>query len=92
MSAVTKDMIGTIVAMGGSSRRDHPSKARFRPGDIVRTIATPPVTHTRLPAYARGRTGTIMVDQGIFVTPETSAHGYGDSAQHVYNVAFRARE
>jgi nitrile hydratase len=50
------------------------------------------VGHTRLPRYARGKTGTIHRDHGVFVFPDTNAQFLGEKPQHVYSVRFAARE
>ena len=65
---------------------------RFAEDDIVRARNIHPVGHTRLPRYARGKTGRIVHDHGIFVFPDTNAHGLGENPQHVYSVRFAARE
>ena len=51
-----------------------------------------PVAHTRLPRYARGKSGTVVRDYGVFVFPDTSALYLGESPQHLYSVRFAARE
>jgi nitrile hydratase beta subunit len=78
---------------GGSpvSRADGRA-SRFADGDIVRARNMHPAGHTRLPRYARGKTGRIVRDHGIFVFPDTNAHGLGENPQHVYSVRFGARE
>jgi nitrile hydratase len=73
-------------------RRDLPIEPRFKVGQSVRALNINPVTHTRLPRYARGKSGTIDRGQGIFVFMESSALGLGEKPQHVYSVRFSARE
>ena len=72
--------------------RDAPSVARFTAGQPVRARNMNPVTHTRLPRYARGKSGTVVRDYGVFVFPDTSAVFLGESPQHLYSVRFSARE
>ncbi len=48
--------------------------------------------HTRLPAYARGRRGTVVSLHGGWVYPDTNAHGRGENPQHLYTVAFDGAE
>src|SRR5262249_48759759 len=48
--------------------------------------------HTRLPRYARGKTGVIIRDHGVFLFPDTNAAFLGEKPQHVYSVRFTARE
>jgi nitrile hydratase len=58
----------------------------------VRARVINPTGHTRLPRYARGKIGTIHLDHGVYVFPDTNAHFKGESPQHVYSVRFGARE
>jgi nitrile hydratase len=64
----------------------------FKVGQHVRARNINPAGHTRLPRYARGKTGTIVRDHGVYSFPDTSAHFLGDKRQHVYSVRFAARE
>jgi nitrile hydratase len=78
---------------GGSPvSRTGGSPARFKINDQVRARNMHPTGHTRLPRYARGKTGQIVRDHGVFVFPDTNAHGLGEHPQHVYSVRFEARE
>ena len=81
-----------LVANGVPTSRDLDIAARFQPGQLVRSRNLHPVGHTRLPRYARGKTGTIHRDHGVFVFPDTNAHFLGEKPQHVYSVRFAARE
>ena len=67
-------------------------RARFRAGRRVRARNINPAGHTRLPRYVRGKIGVIRHDWGIYIFPDTNAHHAGEARQHVYNVAFAARE
>ena len=64
----------------------------FRAGDRVRTRNMHPQHHTRLPRYARGKTGVIEAVRDGFVLPDTNAHGQGENPEWVYTVAFDGRE
>jgi len=77
---------------GNYMRPEAKAKARFKPGDRVRTRKLNPVGHTRLPRYARGREGVIARAHGIFVFPDSNAHFEGEQPQHLYSVRFAARE
>ena len=66
--------------------------ARFKAGDRVRTRNFNPTGHTRLPRYARGKTGVIEAVRDGFVFPDTNAHGQGENPQWVYTVVFDAAE
>ena len=61
-------------------------------GDRVTVANLNQVAHNRLPAYIRGKVGTVTFDHGVFVFPDTSAHRQGPKPQHVYTVVFTARE
>ena len=73
-------------------RFDKKYKSAFRPGDRVIARNFNPEHHTRLPRYARGKRGVVRYDQGVFVFPDTHAHGQGGKPQHVYTVEFDAEE
>jgi nitrile hydratase subunit beta len=64
----------------------------FAVGDSVRARNINPLGHTRLPRYARGKTGVVARDHGVYVFPDTNAHFQGEKRQHVYSVRFSARE
>jgi nitrile hydratase beta subunit len=65
---------------------------RFKVGDRVRTKNINPATHTRLPRYARAKTGIIEAVRGCHVFPDTAAIGKGESPQWLYTVVFTGRE
>ena len=67
-------------------------RPRFRKGQRVRARNLNPTGHTRLPRYARGKTGKIYRDHGVYNFPDTNADGRGPKRQHVYSVRFTARE
>jgi nitrile hydratase len=75
------------------ARFDRESSARpaFVPGDAVRTTASSPRGHTRLPQYARGRTGRIEAFHGCHILPDTNMAGDGP-ARPLYTVSFLAAE
>ena len=75
-----------------SMRRSAAAVPQFAVGQRVRARNINPVGHTRLPRYARAKTGVIDRDHGIFVFPDTAAHDLGEKPQHVYSVRFSARE
>lgn len=92
MPVLTADKVDSFVRTGGSARVEAPVAASFKVGDQVRVKNVHPSGHTRMPRYVRGKLGTIMLSHGVFVTPDTSAHGLGEAPQHVYTVAFAATE
>jgi len=92
MPALTADKVPSVIRTGGLASRDVPVAPRFRVGQRVRARNINPAGHTRLPRYARGKTGVIDRDHGIYVFPDTNAHFLGENPQHVYSVRFAARE
>lgn len=81
-----------VLRRGGPCDRPVAAPPRFEAGDRVRTRNINPVGHTRLPRYARARTGTIEAVREGFVLPDTNAHGQGENPQWVYTVVFDAAE
>ncbi len=84
--------VAAVLAKGGPCDRSVTATPRFKAGDRVRTHNFNPQTHTRLPRYARGKTGRIEAIREGFVFPDTNAHGKGENPQHVYTVVFSAAE
>jgi nitrile hydratase len=64
----------------------------FAVGDAVITDTHGVAGHTRLPAYARGRLGRVVMLHGGWVFPDSNAHGQGENPQHLYTVAFDGAE
>ena len=81
------------VAKAAMARFDRPIDAApaFAAGDRVRTKALGSAGHTRLPGYARGRTGVIHACHGGHVLPDASARGE-ERAEPLYSVVFEAAE
>ena len=74
------------------SAKDPSIAPLFHIGQRVRARNINPVGHTRLPRYARGKTGEIVLDHGVHVFPDTSALTGDPKRQHLYSVRFAARE
>ncbi len=90
--ALTAEAVPKIVAHGGSARVDAEVKPKFQEGDMVVVKNINPPTHTRVPRYVRDKLGCIDRDHGVFVFPDTAAHGKGEKPQHCYSVYFSAQE
>ncbi|MBP2236960.1 nitrile hydratase [Sinorhizobium kostiense] len=86
------EMVADVLAKGGPCDRPVEAQPRFAAGDRVRTRTFNPETHTRLPRYARGKTGRVEDVQGSFVFPDDNAHGKGENPQWVYTVVFDGPE
>ena len=84
--------VGSWLAHGAPANRSVPSGANFQVGQSVRARNMHPAGHTRLPRYARGRSGTIVRDHGVFVYPDTHALFQGEQPRHLYSVRFSAQE
>jgi nitrile hydratase len=81
------DVIDYLPAAPGN-RRPVPVAPRFAVGATVRTATAGHPGHTRLPGYARGRTGRVTACHGGWVFPDSNAHGHGENPEHLYTVAF----
>ena len=89
---LTSEKAQILVTKGVPASRDVAVTARFHAGERIRARNINPVGHTRLVRYARGKTGTIHMDHGVFLFPDTNALFLGEKPQHVYSVRFTARE
>jgi len=77
---------------GKGSQRMLDSSPKYEVSSCVETINHSVPGHTRLPAYARGKTGTVVKHHGGWVFPDTNAHGKGEQPQHLYTVTFQASD
>ncbi len=76
----------------GRFDRPPPAPARFRTGDRVRARPLQTQSHTRLPRYIHGHTGTVEIVHGCHVFPDSAALGQGDNPQWLYTVVFEGRD
>ncbi|MHB2165447.1 nitrile hydratase subunit beta [Alsobacter sp. R-9] len=90
--AMTAEAMEAALARGGPCSRPATTPARFAVGDLVRTLNIHPVGHTRLPRYARGKVGRIERVHGVFVFPDSNAHGKGEDPRWCYGVVFDGPE
>ncbi len=81
-----------MLAKSRGAKVDVPVPPLFAVGDRVRVKNLNPPTHTRMPRYCRGKCGTVQLDHGVFVFPDTNALGLGPKPQHCYSVRFSAGE
>ena len=89
---VSAEEVPAVLARGGPVDRKPENKSKFAVGDAVRTLNINPKGHTRLPRYARGKSGVIAGVHGCHVYPDSNAVGGGENPQWLYSVAFKARE
>ena len=92
MPLLTAEGVQGALKRSDRFRMDVEVPPKFKPGDRVRTRNIHPLGHTRLPRYARGRTGVIARDHGVFVFADASGDGRGKIPQHLYSVRFTAQE
>ena len=90
------EAVAGVLAAGSPYVRDG-AAPRFAKGDRVRSRQPAHNTrvsggHTRLPSYAAGMPGEIVLLHGAHVLPDASAHGFGDCPEPLYAVAFSARD
>jgi nitrile hydratase len=90
--ALRKDDVARVVRNARGARLDDAVPPAFQVGQWVRARNLHPTGHTRLPRYCRGRRGVVAIDHGVFIFPDTHAHGQGNKPQHVYSVRFTAQE
>lgn len=86
--------VATVLAAGGPSDRAG-GAARFAIGDRVQTRRVAHNSfvrggHTRLPGYAAGAIGKIVLSHGNHVLPDASAHRLGEQPEPLYTVVFDA--
>jgi nitrile hydratase len=84
--------VPAVLARGSRCDRPVSTPARFAEGDRVRTRAGTVPHHSRIPAYVRGRVGTVVRCHGGHVFAEANAQGLGEQPQHLYTVAFEGTE
>ena len=68
------------------------SADRFAPGVRVRTRATDPAGHTRLPRYCRGVVGVLVEQAGRHPLADDRARGVAVDPQPVWHVRFAAAD
>lgn len=91
--ALAPDAVAAAIRAGASQAvaDAHQAPHRFRVGDRVRTRRVCGPGHTRLPRYARDRTGLVAAEHGCFIFADANAAGRGPAPQQLYGVEFDAR-
>ena len=97
LAPVTGEIMARLIAQGSPSARESDIAPVFSIGQNVRTLRPAGnrlVTggHTRLPQYASGARGQILLKHGSHVLPDSSAHRLGAGAEPLYTVVFNASE
>jgi len=88
---ITEQFLKTVKE-GFPSNRDVKRNPRFKVGENVFTRNMNPTGHTRLPRYARGKSGIVARVHEAFVFPDSNASGLGENPQHLYTVRFEGKE
>jgi nitrile hydratase beta subunit len=73
-------------------RGNAPQRERFAPGDRVRVRLDFVPGHIRLPAYIRGKVGTVVGESPAYPFPDAHAHGIHAEDEPTYDVRFRAED
>ena len=94
--ALRPAQVEPMLRRGNSTSRDG-TQPTFKVGTQVRSRlparnALVPGGHTRLPAYAAGHIGTIILSHGSYVLPDSHAHYLGEAPEPLYAVAFDAAD
>lgn len=84
--------VPAALARGSATERPARTTPRFQPGDRVRTDDRVTDHHSRLPAYARGKRGTVERVHGTHVFADAHAQGLGEQPQWLYSVVFDGAE
>jgi nitrile hydratase len=92
LSPLLADQVVPALLRGSPYSRPPEAPARFAPGDAVRTRTINPAGHTRLPRYARGKQGVVERVHGVYVFPDSHAHGGGEAPQWLYGIRFTGPE
>ena len=90
-SPMTVEQVEAALTSPVDFSRDGGAPAAFAVGDAARCIAEGHQGHIRLPAYARGRRGTIHDFRGHHLVPDEGARGV-HLAEPLYTVGFEAGE
>lgn len=93
--ALKAGSVTSVLRNGSPYIRESGPAALFAIGDQVRTASHSPNHtiaggHTRLPSYAMGRVGRIVMRHGNHVLPDSNAHGLGEAPEPLYAVEFKA--
>ncbi|MGH6692267.1 MAG: nitrile hydratase subunit beta, partial [Gammaproteobacteria bacterium] len=72
--ALTLETSSHWLNRGIASSADPGVPPLFEAGQRVRARNIHPIGHTRLPRYARGKTGVVARDHGVYLFPDTNAH------------------
>ena len=75
-----------------SPPEDEPTSRRFKLGDAVRARNINPSGYTRLPRYARGKTGVVAGERGVHILADANAAGPTTQRERLSSVRFSAHD
>lgn len=75
-----------------NNRRDTRAAAAYAIGENIRVCNRMAAGHTRLPGYLRGCAGEVSAIRGVYVFPDSNAHGRGEDPHWLYCVRFKAQD
>ena len=81
-----------LASPSAPGRSNAPGRERFKPGDRVRVKLDFVPGHIRLPAYVRGKVGTVVGESPAYPFPDAHAHGIHAEDEPTYDVRFRAED
>ncbi|MFT5503733.1 MAG: nitrile hydratase beta subunit [Gammaproteobacteria bacterium] len=82
----------TVEEGGSQAMPEANGPCRFSIGDAVLTCSHIDSVHTRLPQYARGITGRVIAERGMFTFADSNSVDYDPKPQMLYCVEFSALE
>jgi nitrile hydratase subunit beta len=86
---------GGRVPLASASAPGRPNvvtRERFNVGDRVRVREDYVPGHVRMPAYIRGRTGTVVGESPAYPFPDAHAHALESQDEPTYDVRFRSQD
>jgi nitrile hydratase subunit beta len=89
---VIAEKLVAVISAGGWTDEAVDARPRYAVGDHVRTHNFIHEGHTRLPRYARAKSGVITAVYPSLIFPDTNSQRRGTNPQYVYNVEFAAQE
>jgi nitrile hydratase len=81
-----------LAAPSAPGRTNGVTCQRFKPGDRVRVRDEYVAGHVRMPAYIRGKIGTVVGESPAYPFPDAHAHGIEAQDEPAYDVRFRSED
>jgi len=81
-----------LAAPSGPGRTNAVKRERFEPGDRVHVREAYVPGHVRMPAYIRGKTGTVVSESPAYPYPDAHAHAIAAEDEPTYDVRFRSED